>query len=192
MAVGLPLGSMYHVVDQIGARDAVAAGHRRVRHQRGGDRHRRSRRSRHCDGSKIVAVVDLSAEAGVARGPCSSTRSATAPTWPASSAARPPAPMPPQAADHPEWFMGVAPDAGIVSVKVADNIGRRDITQVIAGVDWVTDHAAELNIKVLNLSYSSGSTLPYAPIRSPTPSSVPGGRHRRRRGSGNDGRGFGV
>ena len=41
--------------------------------------------------------------------------------------------------------MGVAPDAGLVSVKVGDNTGATDISQVIAGVDWVTEHAAELD-----------------------------------------------
>jgi serine protease AprX len=155
----LPLGSMYRVVDQIGARALW---------QRG------------IDGSgvnvavidtgvapvaalspNVVALVDLSAEAGIneARfidtfGHGTHMAGIIAGTTPGAD--------PAQAAAHPEWFMGVAPRAGIVSVKVADNSGAVDITQVIAGVDWVTDHAAELNIKVLNLSYSSGSTLPAA------------------------------
>ena len=57
--------------------------------------------------------------------------------------------------------LGVAPDAGIVSVKVGDNTGGADITQVIAGVDWAIDHAAEYGIRVINLSYASGSLLGY-------------------------------
>ena len=57
--------------------------------------------------------------------------------------------------------MGVAPDAGLVSVKVGDNTGAIDVTQMIAAVDWVTEHADELDIRVLNLAYSSGSLLPY-------------------------------
>ncbi len=65
------------------------------------------------------------------------------------------------AAQHPEWFLGVAPDAGIVSVKVGGYDGAVDVTQVIAGVDWVVAHADELGIRVINLSYSSGSTLGY-------------------------------
>ena len=35
--------------------------------------------------------------------------------------------------------MGVAPDAGLVSVKVGDNTGAADVSQVIAGVDWVVE-----------------------------------------------------
>jgi serine protease AprX len=59
-------------------------------------------------------------------------------------------------------FLGVAPDAGIVSVKVADNTGATDVSQVIAGIDWVIEHAAELDIRVLNLSYGTDSTQRYA------------------------------
>ncbi len=154
----LPLGSMYRVVGQIGARALW---------QRG------------IDGSgvnvavidtgvapvaalspNVVALVDLSAEAGIDEARFIDTfghGTHMAGIIAGTTAGADPA----QAAAHPEWFMGVAPRAGIVSVKVADNTGAVDISQVIAGVDWVTDHAAELNIKVLNLSYSSGSTLPY-------------------------------
>ena len=156
--VDLPLGSMYRVVDQIGARALW---------QRG------------IDGSgvnvavidtgvaqvaaltqQVVAVVDLSAEAGIDEARFIDTFGHGTHMAGIIAGATPGA-DPAQAAAHPEWFLGVAPRAGIVSVKVADNSGAVDITQVIAGVDWVTDHASELNIKVLNLSYSSGSTLPY-------------------------------
>ena len=107
----------------------------------------------------VVALVDLSAEAGIDEARFIDTFGHGTHMAGIIAGATPGA-DPAQAAAHPEWFMGVAPRAGIVSVKVADNTGAVDITQVIAGVDWVTDHAAELNIKVLNLSYSSGSTLP--------------------------------
>ncbi|WP_420451582.1 S8 family serine peptidase [Ilumatobacter sp.] len=63
--------------------------------------------------------------------------------------------------DHPEWFLGVAPDAGLVSVKVGDRTGAVDIAQVVAGVHWVVDNADALDIGVLNLSYDSGSPLDY-------------------------------
>jgi serine protease AprX len=76
-------------------------------------------------------------------------------------AGRTPSSDPAIADEHPEWFLGVAPDAGIVSVKVAGSTGAADITQVIAGIDWAVDHADELDIGVINLSYSSGSTLGY-------------------------------
>jgi serine protease AprX len=60
-------------------------------------------------------------------------------------------------------FMGVAPDAGLVSVKVADAEGMTDVSQVIAGIDWVVQHADDpgLNIRVLNLSFGTDSTQSY-------------------------------
>jgi serine protease AprX len=60
-------------------------------------------------------------------------------------------------------YQGVAPGARIVSVKVADAFGRTDVSQVIAGIDWVVQHAHDngLNIRVLNLSFGTDSVQPY-------------------------------
>jgi len=60
-------------------------------------------------------------------------------------------------------FLGIAPDARIVSVKVADAHGATDVSQVIAAIDWVVQHRTDngLNIRVLNLSYGTDSTQPY-------------------------------
>jgi serine protease AprX len=57
-------------------------------------------------------------------------------------------------------YYGIAPDARLVSVKVASNDGAADVSQVIAAIDWVTEHAHAngLNIRVLNLSYGTDST----------------------------------
>jgi serine protease AprX len=54
-------------------------------------------------------------------------------------------------------FYGVAPDARIVSVKVADHAGAVDVSQVIAAIDWVVQNRNRngLNIRVLNLSYGT-------------------------------------
>ena len=56
-------------------------------------------------------------------------------------------------------FIGIAPGARVVSVKVADNTGAVDVSQVIAAIDWVVQNrrAGGLNIRVLNLSYSAPS-----------------------------------
>ena len=56
-------------------------------------------------------------------------------------------------------YVGVAPDARIVSLKVATADGGADVSQVIAAVDWVVQHAHDpgLNIRVLNLSYGTNS-----------------------------------
>lgn len=59
-------------------------------------------------------------------------------------------------------FDGVAPGAHIVSVKVASADGASDVSQVIAGIDWVVEHRDDkgLNIRVLNLSFGTESTQP--------------------------------
>ncbi len=56
-------------------------------------------------------------------------------------------------------YRGIAPDARIVSVKVATADGGVDVSQVIAAIDWVIQHRNDngLNIRVLNLSYASNS-----------------------------------
>jgi serine protease AprX len=55
----------------------------------------------------------------------------------------------------PGKFTGIAPGARVVNLKVADDDGATDITQVIAAVDWAVKHAHSdgLNIRVINLSY---------------------------------------
>jgi serine protease AprX len=60
-------------------------------------------------------------------------------------------------------YRGVAPDARIVSLKVATADGGADVTQVIAAIDWVVQHAHDpgLNIRVINLSYGTNSTQAY-------------------------------
>jgi serine protease AprX len=65
---------------------------------------------------------------------------------------------------QPGGYRGVAPDARILSVKVADADGGVDVSQVIAAVDWVVQHRHDngMNIRVINLSYGTDSTQPYA------------------------------
>ena len=60
-------------------------------------------------------------------------------------------------------FTGVAPDARIVNVKVGAADGAADVSQVIAAINWVTEHAhaGGLNIRVLNLSYGTPSGQDY-------------------------------
>ena len=60
-------------------------------------------------------------------------------------------------------FVGMAPDARILSVKVADAHGATDVSQVIAAIDWVVQHRNDngLNVRVLNLSFGTDSTQPY-------------------------------
>ncbi|GAA2582335.1 hypothetical protein GCM10010399_10160 [Dactylosporangium fulvum] len=56
-------------------------------------------------------------------------------------------------------YRGVAPAAKLVDVKVADAQGRTDLITVLRGLQWVSEHAHE--VQVLNLALSSDSPLPY-------------------------------
>ena len=60
----------------------------------------------------------------------------------------------------PKLFVGMAPDATLVSVKVGAADGGVDVSQVIAGIDWVVANRATHNIRVLNLSYGVDSVQP--------------------------------
>ena len=60
-------------------------------------------------------------------------------------------------------FSGMAPDARIVNVKVANAQGSTDVSQVIAGIDWVVQHRNDngMNIRVLNLSFGTDGVQNY-------------------------------
>ena len=64
---------------------------------------------------------------------------------------------------RPSAYLGMAPDARIVSLKVAVADGGADVSQVIAAIDWVVQHKNDngLNIRVLNLSYGTDSAQDY-------------------------------
>jgi serine protease AprX len=60
-------------------------------------------------------------------------------------------------------FTGVAPDARLLSVKVAAADGATDVSQVIAALDWVVQHRNDegMAVRVINLSFGTESTQPY-------------------------------
>ena len=57
---------------------------------------------------------------------------------------------------------GIAPGARIVNVKVGAANGAVDVSQVIAGIDWVVQHRNDpgVNIRVLVLAYGTDSVQP--------------------------------
>jgi serine protease AprX len=60
--------------------------------------------------------------------------------------------------------LGVAPDAGLLAMKLATTDGSVDVSQVIAALDWVTQHPVLPNgtrVRVINLSYGTGSAQDY-------------------------------
>jgi serine protease AprX len=52
-------------------------------------------------------------------------------------------------------YMGVAPRANLVSVKVSDDDGNTTVLDVIYGIQFAVDHAEDYGIRVINLSLSS-------------------------------------
>jgi serine protease AprX len=58
-------------------------------------------------------------------------------------------------------FSGVAPGAGIVSVKIAGKDGSADVSKVLAAIQYVVSFARDLNIRVLNLSLGTNSKISY-------------------------------
>ena len=57
----------------------------------------------------------------------------------------------------------MAPDARIVSIKVADAKGQTDVSQAIAAIDWVVQNQNKngLNIRVLNMSFGTDGVQDY-------------------------------
>jgi serine protease AprX len=153
-------GSMYHVVDQIGARDLWSRG---------------------ITGAGVnVAVIDTGiadVEAFSSPGKVRAAVDLTSERSDPSSAfvdsyghgthlagiiaGRTPGSVPADSAQHPEWFMGVAPDAGLVSVKVAGRDGAVTREQMVTGIDWVVAHADQLDIGVLTVAFDTGTASSY-------------------------------
>jgi serine protease AprX len=60
--------------------------------------------------------------------------------------------------------LGVAPDAELLALKLATTDGSADVSQVIAALDWVTEHPVMpdgTRVRVINLSYGTDSTQGY-------------------------------
>jgi len=49
-------------------------------------------------------------------------------------------------------FYGIAPQAGLVNVRVLDGAGRGTVSSVIQGIAWTVAHKSDYGIRVLNLS----------------------------------------
>jgi serine protease AprX len=58
--------------------------------------------------------------------------------------------------DPANWH-GVAPDATLVDVRVGASDGAVDVSQVIAGIDWVVQHAGDNHTRVIALAYGTDS-----------------------------------
>ncbi len=63
----------------------------------------------------------------------------------------------------PARFAGIAPEAKLLNVKVGASDGGADVSQVIAALDWVTQHRRDggLNVRVISLAYGTASVQPW-------------------------------
>ena len=58
-------------------------------------------------------------------------------------------------------FVGVAPQANIVDVRVLGRNGSGRVSSVVAGIQWVLAHRSTYNIRVLNLSFGAPAPTSY-------------------------------
>jgi serine protease AprX len=64
----------------------------------------------------------------------------------------------------PSVQLGVAPDAELLSMKLANTDGSVDVSQVIAALNWITEHQSSADgsrVRVVNLSFGTASLQPY-------------------------------
>lgn len=58
-------------------------------------------------------------------------------------------------------FQGIAPDAEIIAIKAFNHEDAASTLDIIRGIQWAVDHKTSHNIRVLNLSISAPTDLPY-------------------------------
>jgi serine protease AprX len=58
-------------------------------------------------------------------------------------------------------FVGIAPEANIVDVRVLGKNGSGRISSVVRGIEWVLAHRTAYNIRVLNLSFGAPTPASY-------------------------------
>ena len=65
--------------------------------------------------------------------------------------------------DDPQYnsYIGAAPNANLISVKASDDHGNSSVIDVIEGLQFVVDHQADYNIRVVNLSLESTTAQSY-------------------------------
>ena len=58
-------------------------------------------------------------------------------------------------------YKGVAPDAGLVAVKILDREGFAHVLEIVRAIQWVVDNREKYDIRVLNLSFAQKPRWPY-------------------------------
>jgi serine protease AprX len=52
-------------------------------------------------------------------------------------------------------YVGTAPQANLVSIKISDDAGNASLIDVIDGIQFAVDHKSDYNVRVINLSLNS-------------------------------------
>ena len=55
-------------------------------------------------------------------------------------------------------YKGIAPEADLIAVKVMDENGSGNSSDILAGMQWVADHQKEYNIRIMSLSLGAKPT----------------------------------
>jgi serine protease AprX len=58
-------------------------------------------------------------------------------------------------------YVGIAPEANLIALKVADDTGGATMVDVITALQFVVDHKVDLGIRVVNISMSSDTRASY-------------------------------
>jgi serine protease AprX len=58
-------------------------------------------------------------------------------------------------------YAGAAPDANLVSVKISDDQGNATVLDAINGLEFVVEHKADYNLRVVNLSFQADAAQSY-------------------------------
>ncbi|HTX45919.1 MAG TPA: S8 family peptidase [Solirubrobacteraceae bacterium] len=58
-------------------------------------------------------------------------------------------------------YIGVAPNANLISIKVSDETGKASVLDVIYGLQFAVEHQSQFNIRVINLSLNSNTPQSY-------------------------------
>lgn len=60
--------------------------------------------------------------------------------------------------------MGIAPEANLVIVKILNNEGKGNLTDVLMGIQWLIDNREKYNIRAANLSIGTDNTTSNDPL----------------------------
>ncbi len=58
-------------------------------------------------------------------------------------------------------YVGMAPQANLINVKVSDDEGAASAADVVAGLQWINDNKTRYNIRVVNISLNSSLVQSY-------------------------------